>query len=32
VVPVFPVAAEGRCKLDDLTSCNVWTASATIPI
>ena len=31
-VAVFPVAAEGRCKLGDLTSCNVWMASATIPI
>jgi hypothetical protein len=31
-VPVFPVAAAGRCKLGDLTSCNVWTASATIPV
>jgi hypothetical protein len=31
-VPVFPIAAKGRCKLGDLTSCHVWTASATIPI
>jgi hypothetical protein len=31
-IPVFPVATEGRCKLGDLTSCNVWIASATIPI
>jgi hypothetical protein len=30
-IPVFPVASEGRCKLGDLYSCNVWTASATIP-
>jgi hypothetical protein len=31
-VPVFAAAAEGTCELGDLTSCNVWTASATISI
>ena len=30
-VPVYSVATEGTCKLGDITSCNVWTASATIP-
>ena len=31
-VPVFTAASEGECELGDITSCNVWTASATIPI
>jgi hypothetical protein len=31
-VPVFTVAAEGDCELGDVTSCNVWMASATIPL
>jgi hypothetical protein len=31
-IPVFPVATEGRCKLGDVDSCNVWIASATIPV
>jgi hypothetical protein len=31
-VPVFPVATKGECELGDLTSCHVWTASATIPV
>jgi hypothetical protein len=30
-IPVFIVGAEGSCELGDVTSCNVWTASATIP-
>ena len=29
---VFTVATEGACELGDVTSCNVWTASATIPL
>jgi hypothetical protein len=31
-IPVFTVGSEGKCQLGDVTSCNVWTASATIPI
>jgi hypothetical protein len=31
-VPVFPVATEGECELGDVSSCHVWTASATIPL
>jgi hypothetical protein len=31
-VPVFAAAAEGTCEVGDVTSCNVWTASATIPV
>ena len=31
-IPVFTVATEGTCELGDNTSCNVWTASATIPL
>jgi hypothetical protein len=31
-IPVFTVATEGTCELGDITSCNVWTASATIPL
>jgi hypothetical protein len=31
-VPVFGVATEGACELGDITSCNVWMASATIPL
>lgn len=34
-VAVFPVATsatKGRCHLGDIASCNVWTASATIPL
>ena len=30
--PVFTVGTEGTCELGDITSCNVWTASATIPL
>jgi hypothetical protein len=31
-VPVFAVAAKGACELGNVTSCNEWTASATIPL
>jgi hypothetical protein len=31
-VPVFIVGSEAECELGDLTSCNVWTASATISL
>jgi hypothetical protein len=31
-VPVFAVARKSTCELGDITSCNVWTASATISI
>jgi hypothetical protein len=31
-IPVFTVASEGTCKLGDITSCNTWEASATIPV
>ena len=31
-VPVFTVAAQGACKLGDITSCHTWIASATIPL
>ena len=31
-IAVFAVATEGTCELGDSTSCNVWTASATIPL
>lgn len=31
-VPVSTVAALGACKLGDITSCNTWIASATIPL
>jgi hypothetical protein len=31
-IPVFSVASEGTCELGDVTSCSVWTASATIPL
>lgn len=31
-IPVFTLAAEGQCELGDVASCNVWTASATIPL
>ena len=31
-VSVFPVATKGRCKLGDVTSCNEWMGSATIPV
>ena len=31
-IPVFIVGSEGECELGDVTSCNVWTASATIPL
>lgn len=31
-IPVFPVATKGRCELGDVSSCNVWMASATIPL
>jgi hypothetical protein len=30
--PVFTIGTEGTCELGDITSCNVWTASATIPL
>jgi hypothetical protein len=29
---VFIVGTEGTCELGDVTSCNVWTASATVPL
>jgi hypothetical protein len=28
----FTDATEGDCKLGDITFCNVWIASATIPL
>jgi hypothetical protein len=31
-VPVFIFGTKGTCELGDVTSCNVWTASATIPL
>ncbi len=31
-VPVFTVGTKGTCELGDVTSCNVWEASATIPL
>ena len=31
-IPVFIVESEAECELGDLTSCNVWTASATISL
>lgn len=31
-IPVFTLASEGVCELGDVASCNVWTASATIPL
>ena len=31
-VPVFTVATRGECVLGDITSCHVWTASATISL
>jgi hypothetical protein len=31
-IPVFPAPSEGRCKLGDVDSCNVWIASASIPL
>ena len=31
-IPVFIVGSEGECELGDATSCNVWTASATISL
>lgn len=31
-IPVFTVASEGECELGDVTSCNVWIASATVPL
>jgi hypothetical protein len=31
-IPVFAVGTEGTCELGEVTSCNVWTAAATIPI
>jgi hypothetical protein len=31
-IPVFTVATEGTCELGELTSCNTWEASATIPL
>lgn len=32
VVTVFPMATKGDCELGDVTSCNEWIASATIPL
>jgi hypothetical protein len=31
-IPVFTVATKGTCDLGDITSCNTWEASATIPV
>ena len=31
-IAVFAIATEGTCELGDVTSCNVWTASTTIPL
>jgi hypothetical protein len=31
-IPVFVVATEGTCERKEVTSCDVWTASATIPM
>ena len=31
-IPVFIVGSKGTCELGNVTSCNVWTASATIPL
>jgi hypothetical protein len=31
-IPVFAVGIEGTCELGDVTSCNVWTESATVPV
>jgi hypothetical protein len=31
-IPVFTVATEGTCEVGDITSCNTWEASATIPV
>jgi hypothetical protein len=31
-VPVFTVAAEGTCEVNNITSCNVWEASARIRV
>ena len=31
-IPVFAVGTEGACELGDITSCNEWIASATIPV
>jgi hypothetical protein len=31
-IPVFIAATKGTCELGDIVSCNVWTASATIPL
>jgi hypothetical protein len=31
-VPVFAVASAGKCEVGDITSCNEWIASATVPI
>jgi hypothetical protein len=31
-IPVFVVGTEGTCERKEVTSCNVWTASATIPM
>jgi hypothetical protein len=30
-IPVFPIAAKAGCELGDVTSCNEWISSATIP-
>lgn len=31
-IPIFPVASEGECVRGEISSCNVWTASATIQL
>jgi hypothetical protein len=31
-IAVFTVASEGACELGDITSCNTWESSATIPV
>jgi hypothetical protein len=31
-IPVFAVGTEATCELGDVTSCNVWTESATVPV
>jgi hypothetical protein len=31
-IPVFPAASEGECVQGEISSCNVWTASVTIPL
>lgn len=31
-IPVFAMATDGACQLGDIPSCDVWTASARIPL